>query len=262
METIHIKFDELTAMASECNNLEPEMNYTNFNDSSEDSQSVPSTSNLDNLFGPMYEQYYPTSSNEVSDNSSANTLDNDHTSSSSSIIVDQDDAPLIVSSSEEQVVIEPNSPMDVKTAFLNGSLKEEVFVQHPDGFVDLDFPNHVYCLKKALYGLKQAPRACNSTPMATTKLDADLQGTPVNQTRYRSMIGGLMYLTASRPDIAFATFVCACYQARPTEKHLKEVKRIFRYLRQSINMGLWYSKDSGFELTAYADAGHAGCNDD
>ncbi|GJU70521.1 hypothetical protein Tco_1256780 [Tanacetum coccineum] len=76
------------------------------------------------------------------------------------------------------------------------------------------------------------------------------------------MIGGLMYLTASRPDIAFATFVCARYQAHPTEKHLKEVKRIFRYLRQSINMGLWYSKDSGFELIAYADADHAGCNDD
>ncbi|GKE61197.1 hypothetical protein Tco_1511564 [Tanacetum coccineum] len=76
------------------------------------------------------------------------------------------------------------------------------------------------------------------------------------------MIGGLMYLTASRPDIAFATFVCARYQARPTEKYLKEVKRIFHYLRQSINMGLWYSKDSRFELIAYADADHAGCNDD
>ncbi|GKA59812.1 hypothetical protein Tco_1436428, partial [Tanacetum coccineum] len=76
------------------------------------------------------------------------------------------------------------------------------------------------------------------------------------------MVRGLMYLTASRPDIAFTIFVCTRYQAHTTEKHLKEVKRIFRYLRQSINMGLWYSKDSGFELTAYADADHAGCNDD
>ncbi|GJT10148.1 putative reverse transcriptase domain-containing protein [Tanacetum coccineum] len=96
IETIHVKFDELTAMASECNNLQPEMNCTNFNDSSEDSQFVPSTTDLDNLFGPMYEEYDPTSSNEVSDNSAANTLYNDHTSSSSSIVVDQDDAPPIV----------------------------------------------------------------------------------------------------------------------------------------------------------------------
>ncbi|GKD27896.1 hypothetical protein Tco_1234110, partial [Tanacetum coccineum] len=85
------------------------MNYVNFNDSSEDSQSVPSTSGLDNLFGPMYKEYYVSSSQEVSDNSATNTLDNDHTSSSSSIIVDQDDAPPIVLSSEEQVDIESNS---------------------------------------------------------------------------------------------------------------------------------------------------------
>nr|GEZ44526.1 Gag-Pol polyprotein [Tanacetum cinerariifolium] len=109
METIHVKFDELTAMASECDNLEPEMNCMNFNDSSKDSQFVPSTSDLDNLFGPMYEEYYVTSLHEVSDNSAANTLDNDHTFSSSSIIVDQDDAPPIVVSLEEQVVAEPNS---------------------------------------------------------------------------------------------------------------------------------------------------------
>ncbi|GJS61583.1 retrovirus-related pol polyprotein from transposon TNT 1-94 [Tanacetum coccineum] len=101
-----------------------------------------------------------------------------------------------------------------------------------------------------------------TTPMATAKINADLQGTPTHQTKYRSMIGGLMYLTASRPDIAFATFVCARNQARLTEKHLKEVKRIFRYLRQSINKGLWYSKDSGFELIAYSDANLAGCLDD
>ncbi|GJT00529.1 hypothetical protein Tco_0821698 [Tanacetum coccineum] len=71
-----------------------------------------------------------------------------------------------------------------------------------------------------------------------------------------------MYLTASHPDIAFATFVCARYQTCPTVKHLEEVKRIFRYLRQSYNMGLWYLKDSGFELIAYSDAEHAGCKDD
>ncbi|GKC88023.1 retrovirus-related pol polyprotein from transposon TNT 1-94, partial [Tanacetum coccineum] len=92
METIHVKFDELTtaAMASECNNLEPGINCTNFNDSSKDSQSVPSKSDLDNLFGPMYEEYYAMSSQEVSDNSAAYTLNNEHTSSSLSIFVEQD----------------------------------------------------------------------------------------------------------------------------------------------------------------------------
>ncbi|GKA95956.1 hypothetical protein Tco_0818051 [Tanacetum coccineum] len=97
-----------------------------------------------------------------------------------------------------------------------------------------------------------------STPMATERLDADLQGTSTDQTTYRQMIGGLMYLITSRPDIAFATFVYARYQARPTVKHLKEVKRIFRYLGQSYNMGLWYMKDSRFELITYSDADHAG----
>ncbi|GKE28886.1 hypothetical protein Tco_1444270 [Tanacetum coccineum] len=101
-----------------------------------------------------------------------------------------------------------------------------------------------------------------STPMAIKRLDTDLQGTPTDQTTYRQMTGGLMYLKSSRPDIAFVTFVCARYQARPTVKHLKEVKQIFRYLRQSYNTGLWYPKDFGFELIAYLDADHAGCKDD
>ncbi|GJY12808.1 retrovirus-related pol polyprotein from transposon TNT 1-94 [Tanacetum coccineum] len=263
----------------------------------------------------------------------------------------------------------PIYQMDVKMAFLNGPLKEEVYVAQPDGFVDPDHPDKVYRLRKALYGLKQAPRAWYDelskfliskgftkgiidptlftikygedillvqiyvddiifgstnpkfskrfeklmhgrfemslmgemkfflglqihqsprgifinhakytleilkkhgmekgqsigTPMATKpKLDADLSGEPVDQTDYRSKIGSLMYLTSSRPDIVQAVCYCARYQARPTEKHLKEVKRIFRYLRGTINMGLWYPKGSGFELTAFLDADHAGCVD-
>ncbi|GJT97157.1 retrovirus-related pol polyprotein from transposon TNT 1-94 [Tanacetum coccineum] len=95
---------------------------------------------------------------------------------------------------------------------------------------------------------------CHSigTPLATKpKLDVDLSGEPVDQSDYRSKIGSLMYLTSSRPDLVQAVCYCARYQARPTQKHLKEVKRIFKYLKGTINMGLWYPKDSGFELTAF-----------
>nr|GEX90643.1 retrovirus-related Pol polyprotein from transposon TNT 1-94 [Tanacetum cinerariifolium] len=230
--------------------------------------------------------------------------------------------------------------MDVKTAFLRGSLKEDVYVYQPEGFTDADHPSHVYKLKKALYGLKQAPRAwydelsmfllhnhffkgtidptlfiryiqlfsdlmknrfemsmmgemtfflglqvnqslrgifinqskyvleilkkyrmesCDpvGTPMEIKdKLDLDQNGTPVDATKYRSMIGALMYLTSSRPNIIHATCLCARYQAKPTEKHLKEVKSIFRYLRGTVNMGLWY-----FKLTGFSDADYAGCKD-
>nr|GEX37631.1 integrase, catalytic region, zinc finger, CCHC-type, peptidase aspartic, catalytic [Tanacetum cinerariifolium] len=97
------------------------------------------------------------------------------------------------------------------------------------------------------------------TPMEIKdKLDLDQNGTPVDATKYRSMIGALMYLTSSRPDIVHATYLCARYQAKPTEKHLNEVKRIFRYLRGTVNTGLWYKKDSGFELTGFSDADYAG----
>ncbi|GJS11729.1 hypothetical protein Tco_0368525 [Tanacetum coccineum] len=75
------------------------------------------------------------------------------------------------------------------------------------------------------------------------------------------MVGSLMYLSASRPDIVFVVCMCARYQAKPTEMHLTAIKRIFRYLKGTIHMGLWYPKDSGFELKAFADADYAGCHD-
>ncbi|GKD75641.1 retrovirus-related pol polyprotein from transposon TNT 1-94 [Tanacetum coccineum] len=234
--------------------------------------------------------------------------------------------------------------IDVKTAFLNGELREEVYVSQPEGFVDQDHPNHVYRMNKALYELKQDPRTwkegkdtllvliyvddisfastdldlCDTfanimsskfkmsmmgkmsfflglqisqssrgifinqskyaleilkkygmdssepvdTPMVErTKLDEDLQGTTVDPTRYRGMVGSLMYLTASRPDLVFAVCMCARYQAKPIEKHLHAVKRVFRYLKGNTNMCLWYSKDTSIALTAYADVDHVGCQD-
>ncbi|GKF52776.1 uncharacterized mitochondrial protein-like protein, partial [Tanacetum coccineum] len=92
--------------------------------------------------------------------------------------------------------------MDVKSAFLYRKIEEEVYVCQPPGFKDLDFPDRVYKVKKALYGLHQAPRAW-------------------------SMIGSLMYITSSRPDIMFAVCACARYQVNPKVSHLHAVKRIF-----------------------------------
>nr|GFB49938.1 retrotransposon protein, putative, unclassified [Tanacetum cinerariifolium] len=183
----------------------------------------------------------------------------DSTSSPSSTTVDQD-AP-----SEEGI--------DFKESFA----PEEVYVSQPDGFVDPDNPNHVYKLKKALYGLKQAPLAWYDmlssfllsqdfskvdTPMVEkSKLDEDKEGKAVDPSHYRGMIGTLLYLIASRPDLQFAICMCARYQARHTEKHVHAVKRILRYLCGTVHRGLWYPKDSSVALIAFADADHTGCQD-
>ncbi|GJS95644.1 retrovirus-related pol polyprotein from transposon TNT 1-94 [Tanacetum coccineum] len=195
--------------------------------------------------------------------------------------------------------------MDVKSAFLNAKLKEEVYVKQPLGFENNEFPNHVCKLDKALYGLKQAPRACFETlstfltehkfirqyergilinqekyvkdllkkydinglsvktPIVPpNNLGPDLSGKSVNETRYRGMIGSLMYLTTSRPDIQFSTCLYARYQANPKESHLIAVKRIFRYLKGTHSLGLWYPKCSGFDLKGYSDSNYAGFNMD
>nr|GEX99693.1 integrase, catalytic region, zinc finger, CCHC-type, peptidase aspartic, catalytic [Tanacetum cinerariifolium] len=127
--------------------------------------------------------------------------------------------------------------MDVKTAFLNGNLRKEVYVSQLDGFVDPDNPNHVYKLKKK-YGFESCDPV--DTPMVEkSKLDEDREGKAVDPSHYRGMIGTLLYLTASRPDLHIAICMCA----------------------RTVHQGLWYPKDSSVALTAFADADHPGCQD-
>ncbi|GJU01439.1 putative ribonuclease H-like domain-containing protein [Tanacetum coccineum] len=260
--------------------------------------------------------------------------------------------------------------MDVKSAFLYGSIDEEVYVTQPKGFVDPQYPKKVYKVVKALYGLHQAPRAwyatlstfllkhgyrrgtidktlflkkhkrdiilvqvyvddiifgstkkawCDefealmkgefemsamgelifflglqvqqrpdgifisqdkyvqeilkkfdleSVRTATTPYEApkpkskNEPDNPVNVHLYRSMIGSLMYLTASRPDIMFAVSACSRNQVTPTTSNLEAVKKIFKYLKGQPKLGLWYPRESPFVLEAYSDSDYAGANKD
>jgi hypothetical protein len=260
--------------------------------------------------------------------------------------------------------------MDVKSAFLNEPIKEEVYVEQPPSFEASEYPNHVYKLSKSLYGLKQAPRAwyeclrdflitngfkvsevdptlftktiakdlfvcqiyvddiifgstnkytCEEfsrimiqkfkmsmmgelkyflgfqvkqlqegtfisqtkyiqdilnkfgikdakpikTPMGTNgHLDLNTVGKSVDQKVYRSMIGSLLYLCASRPDIMLSVCMCARFQADPKEVHLMAVKRIMRYLVYTPKFVLWYPKGSTLDLIEYSDANWAGCKID
>nr|GEX65397.1 retrovirus-related Pol polyprotein from transposon TNT 1-94 [Tanacetum cinerariifolium] len=162
--------------------------------------------------------------------------------------------------------------MDVKTAFLHGSLKEDVYVCQPEGFIDADHPSHVYKLKKALYGLKHAPRAWYDELSTFLLQNHFFKGTIDPTLFIRRFHDDILVVqvyvddiifgsTHPRPDIVHATCLCTRYQAKTTKKRLKEVKRIFCYLRGTVNTGLWYTKDSGFELTGFSDADYARCKD-
>ncbi|GKD43872.1 retrovirus-related pol polyprotein from transposon TNT 1-94, partial [Tanacetum coccineum] len=145
--------------------------------------------------------------------------------------------------------------IDVKTAFLNGILREEVYVSQPDRIVDQDNPNHEFSkgtVDPTLFIRRQGKDLLLiqiyvddiifadpvDTPMVEKlKLDEVTQGKAVDPTHYRGMIVTLMYLTASRPDLTFFVCMCARYQAKPTEKHLHAIKRIFKYLRDADHAG-------------------------
>jgi hypothetical protein len=99
-----------------------------------------------------------------------------------------------------------------------------------------------------------------TTPMSTTiALDADEEGEHVDKKEYQSMIGSLLYLAATRPDIQFSVCLCARFQASPRTSHRQAVKRIFRYLRHTPDFGLWYSAPSSLVLHGFSDADFAGC---
>nr|GFA92713.1 retrovirus-related Pol polyprotein from transposon TNT 1-94 [Tanacetum cinerariifolium] len=136
--------------------------------------------------------------------------------------------------------------MDVKTAFLNGNLKEEVYISQPDGFVDPDNPNHVYKLKKALYGLKQAPRAWYDM-LSSFLLSQDFSKGSVDPTLF------IRRNEKSKLD--------EDREGKAVDPSHYRVKRIFRYLRGTVHRGLWYLKDSSVALIAFVDADHAGCQD-
>nr|GEU61337.1 hypothetical protein [Tanacetum cinerariifolium] len=164
--------------------------------------------------------------------------------------------------------------MDIKSVFLYETIEEEVYVYQPLGFEDPDYPDKVYKAVKALYELHQAPRAwyetlakrhkyrkSASTPIDTEKpLLKDPDGEDVDVHTYRSMIGSLMYLTSSRLDIMFAVCACAHFQVTPKASHLHAVKKIFRYLKSKPHLGLWYPKDSPFNLVAYSNCDYAGAS--
>ncbi|XP_073119767.1 secreted RxLR effector protein 161-like [Henckelia pumila] len=94
---------------------------------------------------------------------------------------------------------------------------------------------------------------------ASIKLDKGEGGIPVDATMYRGLIGSLLYLTASRPDIVFAVCLCARFQSNPKQSHFINAKRILKYLKGTQNIGLWYAKHKSFNLVGYSDADYAGC---
>nr|GEU95045.1 uncharacterized mitochondrial protein AtMg00810-like [Tanacetum cinerariifolium] len=215
----------------------------------------PNRDDCDHLFQPMFDEYFNPPSIAVypvlvasapravdlADSPVSTSVDKDAPSTSILLTQEQKHSLIISYCFEES----PKTPLFHDDPF-NESPHEDSTSQGPSSNV-LQF----HTLFKHL-----------DTPLVEkSKLDEDLQGKPVDATLYRGTIGSLMYLTSSRPDLTYAVCLCARYQAKLTEKHLNTIKQIFRYLKGTINMGLWYSKDTDISLTAYADVDHVGCQD-
>nr|GEW18390.1 uncharacterized mitochondrial protein AtMg00810-like [Tanacetum cinerariifolium] len=145
------------------------------------------------------------------------------------------------------------------------SKREEVYVCQPPGFEDPDYPDKT-CVKleklmKDKFQMSSIDRKSASTPIDTEKpLLKDSDGEDMDVHTYKSLIGSLMYLTSSRPDIMFAVCACARFHVTPKVSHLHAVKSLFRYLKGKPHLGLWYPKDSPFILVACLDSDYAGAS--
>jgi hypothetical protein len=117
--------------------------------------------------------------------------------------------------------------------------------------------------KDLMKKLNMAELKSQSTPMSmTTTLDPNENGEAVDQREYRSMIGSLLYLTETRPDIQFIVGLCARFQASPRSSHRMAVQRIFRYLKHTPEFGIWYSASSSLDLVSFSNADFGGCGID
>ncbi|XP_073128997.1 secreted RxLR effector protein 161-like [Henckelia pumila] len=122
------------------------------------------------------------------------------------------------------------------------------------------FISHTKYTKELIKKFGMENHTVATTPMgASIKLDKDEGEISVDATMYRGLIGSLLYLTASRPDIVFAVCLCARFQSNPKQSYFIAGKRILRYLKRTQNVGLWYAKHNSFNLVGYSDADYAGC---